>query len=130
MDITFVDSRFTIHQSQITMFNRKRQRIMEMMSGYQPTSKSGLKQYCLRAANGDVRQAGEIYDYFIKDMGDLPMFDPVPPTFMDNAKDTVTGIFNFVQENKEGIGQVADIVRTILGKRGVAAPSEPLPPIN
>lgn len=112
--------------------NKKRQRIMDMMSNYKPTSKSSLKQFCLMTAKGDVKQAGELYDFMIKDMEDLPTFDPVPPTFMDNAKSTVTGIFNFVQENKDGIGQVADMVRAIIGRRGgvVNPPTEALPPIN
>lgn len=102
-----------------------------MMSSYKPTSKSSLKQFCLLTAKGDVKQAMELYDFMIKDMEDLPVFDPVPPTFIDNAKSTVTGILGFVQENKDGIGQVADIVRAILGKRGSAAVvSEALPPIN
>ena len=115
------------------MFNsRKRQRIMDMMSNYHPTSKSSLKQFCLMTAKGDVKQAGELYDFMIKDLEDLPTFDPVPPTFMDNAKDAVTGLFSFVQENKDGIGQVADIVRAVIGKRASVASTstEALPPIN
>lgn len=113
------------------MFNRKRKRIMEMISHYTPTSKSSLKQFCLMTAKGDMKQASELYDFMIKGMEDLPTFDPVPPTFMDNAKNTVTGIFNFVQENKDGISQMADMVRAIIGKRGVVnAPTEALPPIN
>ena len=115
------------------MFNsKKRQRIMDMMSNYHPTSKSSLKQFCLMTAKGDVKQASDLYDFMIKDMEDLPTFDPVPPSFMDNAKNTVTGIFNFVQENKEGIGQVAALVRGFMSKRGSVAETaaEALPPIN
>ena len=104
------------------MFNRKK-RIMEMTSNYVPTSKSSLKSFCVMLAKGDVKQASELYDFYIEGMEDLPMFDPVPPTFMDNAKSAVTGVLDFVRDNKDGIGQVYDIFRGVMAARGKNLPS-------
>lgn len=103
-----------------------------MMSNYKPTSKSSLKLYCITMSKGDVRQASELYDFMIKDMEELPIFDPVPPTWTDNAKTTVTGLFDFVKNNKEGIGQVVDMVRAVIGKRAAVSDvvKEALPEIN
>ena len=106
---------------------------MDMMSNYTPTSKSSLKRFCLMTSGGDVKKASDLYDFMIKDLEDLPTFDPIPPSFIDNAKNTVTGLFSFVQENKDGIGQVVDIVRAVMGKSGAAASTtatEALPSIN
>lgn len=112
---------------------------MEMISTYKPTSKSSLKVFCMMMAKGDVKQASEFYDFMIKDMDELPMFDPKEPTAMDNAKSAVTGFFDFIKENKEGIGQVYDVVRGIAAARGKTLPtmggaaekvSDALPSIN
>jgi len=111
---------------------------MNMIADYRPTSKSSLKQFCLMTARGDVKQASELYDFMIKDMEDLPAFDPVPPTWVDNTKQAVGGFFDFIKENKEGFGQVYDIIRGIAAARGKNLPSiggaekvaEALPSIN
>lgn len=114
------------------MFGKKRIQMMDLFDTFQPTSKSSLKAFCMKTAGGNVKLAGELYDFYIKDMEELPMFDPVPPTFMDNAKNTVGGFFDFVKGNKDEIVQVADFVRGLIGKRGatVNPPTEALPPIN
>lgn len=110
-----------------------------LISTYRPTSKSSLKSFCIMASKGNVEEAEKLYNFYIKDMEELPMFDPVPPTAMDNAKSVVTGIFDFVKENKDGIGQVYDIVRGFAASRGknlpalggeVAEAVEALPSIN
>lgn len=91
-------------------------------------------------AKGDVKQANEFYDFMIKDMDDLPMFDPKEPTAIDNAKGAVTGFFDFLRENRDGITQVYDFVRGIAASRGKNLPAlggnaaepvaEALPSIN
>lgn len=113
------------------MFNKKRQReaMANMMSNYRPTSKSALKSFCIMVAKGDVEEASKLYDFYIKDMEELPMFDPIPPTWIDNTKNAVTGLFDFVRENSDSIGQVVDIVKGVMGK-GAAKVGAELPPIN
>ena len=92
------------------------------------------------ASKGNVDEAEKLYNFYIKDMEELPMFDPAPPSTMDNAKNVVTGIFDFVRDNKDGIGQVYDFIRNIAASRGKALPpiggnaaqsvAEALPEIN
>ena len=113
---------------------------MSMLSSYRPTSKSSLKLFCLTSTKGNVAQASELYDFMTRDIETLPDFDPVPPTWVDNTKQAVGGIFDFVRENKDGIAQVYDIVRGVLASRGKNLPpigdtaaeavAESLPPIN
>lgn len=98
---------------------------MDAIANYQPTSKCSLKMFCIMVAKGDVRQADELYDFMVKDMEDLPMFDPKQPTWVDNTKNAVTGFLGFVKENKDGIGQVYDVIRGVLAARG-----KNLPPIG
>ena len=103
-----------------------------MIKGIQATSKSSLKLQCLFAAKGDLKEAKELYDFFASDLADLPDHDPVPPTWVDNTKEAVTGLFGWLMENQDTIAQGYDFVRGIIGKRG-SAPTEPvqsLPPIN
>lgn len=112
--------------------------MMRMIQGYKPTSKASLKQFCLLATKADVKQASELYDFMIKDIEDLPTFDPVPPTWVDNTKQVVGDIFGFIKENKDGLAQGYDIIRTIITSKGKVLPDigatptpvEPLPPIN
>ena len=114
-----------------TMFeHKKREKIMQLVQDFTPTSKASLKQFCIMATNGKVEEAEKLYAFYIKDMEELPMFDPVPPTFIDNAKTTMSGLFGFVRENKDGIGQIADMVRGIISKKGAAGAAEALPEIN
>ena len=122
------------------MFHKKRQeRIMQMIQSFRPTSKTSLKQYCLLVSQGNVDEATKLYDYFIVGMEDLPIFDPIPPSWLDNTKNTVNGIVDLFKENKEGLAQVYDIFRGIMSARGKNLPAitnlankvaEALPSIN
>lgn len=114
------------------------ERMAQMIQAYKPTSKASLKQYCLLVAQGDVDEATKLYDFFMRDMEDLPMFDPIPPTWIDNAKKSVAGIFDLINENKDGLAQGYEVLRGIMAARGknlppIAPPANdvaPLPPIN
>ena len=121
------------------MFSKRknREKMMQMVQSFTPTSKASLKQFCIIASGGDVDKADKMYSFYIKDMEDLPMFDPVPPTWIDKTKDAVGGIFGFVKENQDGIVQGVEFIRGLMGKRGaasvvsdVAETVSPLPPIN
>lgn len=107
-----------------------------MMPNLSITSKSSLKQFCLLATKCDVEEAEKLYSFLIKDMDELPMFDPVKPTLMQNVKNTATDIFGFIRENQDGIVQGVDFIRSIFAKRGAASaatqipPTNPIPPIN
>jgi hypothetical protein len=64
------------------------------MALIQTTSKDTLKRTALFACGGDVKAAEEIYDFFVKDMPNMPEYDAVPPSFMEQAKSTIGAIGN------------------------------------
>jgi hypothetical protein len=117
-----------------------RQKRLEMIQAIRPTSKATLKMQCLMVCKGDIDEANKLYDYFAKDMPELPDYDPVQPTWMDNTKDVANGLINWLGNNKTTLAQAYDIIRGVTGNRlpplslgsnTVETPSaEPLPPIN
>lgn len=105
---------------------------MEMVQSFNPTSKASLKQFCIMASRGNVDEAQKLYDFYMKDMEELPMFDPVPPTWIDKTKDTVGGLVGFIRENQDGLMQGVELIRGLMGKGAKASETiaESLPPIN
>ena len=120
-------------------FNNTRKK-MEMIQVLRPTSKATLKMQCLIIAKADIDEANKLYEYFAKDMPDLPDYDPVPATWIDNTKQTANGIMSWLKENQNTLLQSYDFFRSIIANRGAlpdlsagdgsAAAQEPLPPIN
>ena len=118
--------------------NKKRQ--LEMIQALRPTSKATLKMQCLIICKADIEEANKLYDFFAKDMPDLPDYDPAPQTWVDNTKDMANGIMGWIKENQSTLVQGYDFIRTVIAKRGQlpelpvgdgsAAAATPLPPIN
>ena len=100
--------------------------------GIMATSKTGLKLQCLFCAKGDLKEAKELYDFFAADMPDLPETDPIPPTWMDNAKGTVNGLMSWFKENQDTLAQGYDFIQSVIQKRkGIPVETPPpLPNIN
>lgn len=104
--------------------------------GIRPTSKSSLKWQCLYCAKGDLKEAKELYDYLSSDIGDLPDFDPVPPTWQQSTASTVNGVMDWLKENGPAIQQAYQYVQQLIANRGVLPvtpeppAAEPLPDIN
>ena len=107
---------------------------LEMMKGIRPTSKATLKLQCLFVCKGDVEESAKLYDYFAKDMPELPDYDPVQPTWVDNTKETVNGLMGWFKENQDTLAQGYDFIRSVVQNKTlpppVEAPSTPLPDIN
>lgn len=103
-----------------------------MIQHLRPTSKVALKQQCLLLSNGDVDKAIKLYDFMIKDMEDLPLFDVPPPTTLQQVKDGAMGTMAWLNENKNDILDWVGIIRGMFGKSGGEVPQggAPLPPIN
>ena len=102
-----------------------------MLKGLSATSKSSLKLQCLFAAKGDLKEAKELYEFFASDLANLPDHDPVQPTWVDNTKETVAGLFSWLKENQDTLAQSYDFIRGIINRGETVAPSVPeLPPIN
>ena len=109
------------------MFNRRKR--LDMLQNIQVTSKASLKMQCLYIAKGNIKDAQELYDFFAKDMPELPDFEPTKPTFLENTKETVNGLMSWLKENQQTLTQGYDFIRGIIQKNP-PIPKEPLPPIN
>lgn len=116
------------------MFFRKNKIKKEMIRAINPTSKASLKMQCLLVSNGDIDKAERLYDFMAKDMPDLPMFDPVQPTTMQQVKTTAVETFQWLNSNQETLMNWAGFFRGLFSKgapeAGAVHPSSPLPPIN
>ena len=115
----------------------------DMIRAINPTSKASLKTQCLLLGNGDIEQANKLYDYFAKDMPELPPYDAPTPTWIDNTKDSLSSLFSFLGQHKDGLSQGYDIIRGLFNARGANIPplggvaeevvegaESDLPPIN
>lgn len=80
-----------------------------------PTSKVTLKTSCLRACNNDVDKAAKLYDFFVKDLETIPDFDPVPPTFMQQAKSTIGDLFGWVDQNQDKLMGAFQMIKQMRG---------------
>lgn len=116
-------------------FTNKQKRL-EMIQAIRPTSKATLKMQCLMVCKGDIDEANKLYDYFAKDMPELPDYDPVQPTLMDNTKQAANSIMAWIGENKDTLAQIYEFFRGAIQNRTLppitpeAPAAEPLPPIN
>lgn len=115
------------------MLFRRRRYNMDIMANIRPTSKIALKMQCLAATKYNIDEATKLYDFLSKDIDDLPTFDVVPPTTMQQIRDGAIQTFKWVNENQDTIMNWVGIARNILGKSGNIAPkgtNAPIPPIN
>ena len=104
-----------------------------MIRAIQPTSKASLKMQCLLVCNGDIEKAERLYDFMSKGLEDLPTFDNIPPTTMQQIKDGAVNTFTWLNENQEQVMNWVGIIKNMFGKGGggnVPPTSTPLPPIN
>ena len=94
------------------------------------TSKVALKTSCLRACDNDIDKAMKLYDFFIKDMPNLPDFDVTPPSAMQQAKEMAVNAFSWLDQNQErllGYWQMFQQMRG--GIVPIATPPTNVPPI-
>ena len=114
------------------MFGNKRreQRLLEQIAMIKPTSKSELKRECLYLCNLNVEKAERMYDFLIKDMADIPDVEPASKPFIQNFGEQANGVFQWLRDNQDMLGQGVDFIRGIISSRKGASPTAPLPPIN
>lgn len=104
-----------------------------MIQGIRPTSKAALKHQCLIISRGDVKSARELYDYYMEGLDDLPMFDPIAPSWQESTKATLNGMMSWLKENQDTLAQGYQFIRDAVVNRSlppVETPSAPLPDIN
>jgi len=107
-----------------------------MIQAIRPTSKATLKMQCLMVCKGDIDEALKLYDFFAKDLPELPDFDPAAPTWQQNTAQTLNGIMGWLKENGGTIQQAYSFVQQVIANKGVLptitpeTPPAPLPEIN
>lgn len=97
-----------------------------------PTSKVTLKTSCLKACNNNVEEAMKLYDFYAKDLPNLPDFDVVPQTVFQQAKNTIADIFSWADKNQDKIVGAYNFFQQM--RAGQPVPVEPtiipdVPPI-
>ena len=96
-----------------------------------PTSKAELKRTCLYLSNLDVDKAEKMYNFLVKDMDGIPDVEPASRSFIQNFGEQANGVFGWLRENQDMIGQAVDFVKGVVSSRkGQVPPATPLPPIN
>lgn len=105
-----------------------------MIQNIRPTSKVALKMSCLYTCNGDVDKAERLYKFLSDGLDDLPTFDAVQPTTMQQFKDGAVQTIGWINQNQDTIMNWIGIVRDMLGKGNkggsVSAPTTPIQSIN
>lgn len=121
---------------QYMWFNKQKKQKMEVIQNYVPTSKAQLIQMAMYVNNGDLHKAQEMFDFYAKNL-ELPDFDPVSPTFMQQFKANASGIFSWIKENQGDLINGYQFIQSIIKNKGAlptmleeAADGAPLPPIN
>ena len=116
------------------MFWRRNKISKDMIPNIRPTSKAALKMQCLYSCNGDIDKATRLYDYLIKGMEDLPTYDPVQPTTMQQFKEGAMQTFDWINKNQDTILGWVDMIRGMFNKGGGGSvppvASAPIPSIN
>jgi hypothetical protein len=92
-----------------------------------PTSKVSLKMSCLRACNNDVEKAAKLYDFFVKEMQNIPDFDPVPPSMFEQAKSTIGDLFGWLDNNQDKLAGAFQLIQQFRGGGAIATGQ---PPVN
>ena len=97
------------------------------------TSKMALKASCIRACNNDVDKAERLYDFFIKDIKDIPDFDIQPPSAFEQIKTIARDVFGWVEQNQGKLLDAYNMFQSIRGGQPFNVPSggpvEGVPPI-
>lgn len=117
-------------------FNSKeKEKKLAMIQAITPTSKTSLKRQCLYAAKGNLKEAKELYNFFVEDLKNLPDNDPIPPTWQQSTANTINGVLAWVKDNQDALTQGLEFVRAAIANKGIPpmtsiAQGEPLPSIN
>lgn len=118
-------------------FNKEKKKKMAFIQNFVPTSKAQLLQVAMYLNKGDVQKAQEFVDFYAKNL-DLPDFEPVQPTVLQQVKSGASGLFSWFKENKGDIINGWQFIQSVIRNKGAiptvlgdsVAEAEPLAPIN
>ena len=113
---------------------KEKKRKMEFIQNYVPTSKAQLLQVAMYMNKGNIEKAQEMYDFYARNL-DLPDFDPVTPTFIQQMKSSASDLFSWIKSNQGDIVNGYQFIQSIIANKGALPqitedPVEPLPDIN
>lgn len=94
------------------------------------TSKIALKASCMRACNNDIDKAEKLYEFFIKDIKEMPDFDVIPPTTFDQIKSIAGDVFTWVDQNQDKIVGAYNFIQTVRSGQSIVPTAPPAPPIQ
>ena len=102
---------------------------MDFIQSFIPTSKAQLIQVAMWYHQGDTAKAQQMVDFYTKNLS-LPEAEPVPPSWVDQAK----SVFGWVKENQGDLLQGYQLIQGLIKNKGimpvVETTAEALPPIN
>ena len=103
-----------------------------MMAEKSARRPSGVGIAGLAIANGDLKKATEMYDFFAKDM-QLPDTDPVVPTTFQQIKETAGTILGWFNEHQDDVTRTFNFIQSIRkGEPIINTPTTPpvdIPPL-
>lgn len=108
------------------LFRNKKK--MEFIQSYIPTSKAQLVQVAMWYHKGDIGKAQEMVDFYTKNL-DLPDFDPIAPTLIQQVKGGVSELYTWIKENQNELVNGYQLVQSLVRNR-IPETGEPLPSIN
>ena len=86
------------------------------------TSKDALKRSALFISGGDIKAAAEIYDFFVRDIPNMPDFDPPEQSGYDRTKETITGVLSWLDANQEKLMGYYNLFRSMRSNSGNIPP--------
>lgn len=101
------------------------------VSGIVTTSKMSLKASCIKVCGNDIEKAERLYDFFAKDIKNLPDFDAMPPSTYEQIKGIAGDVFGWFEQNQDKLVGAYNFIQNMRGGGTIAAGSPPagVPPI-
>jgi hypothetical protein len=94
-----------------------------------PTSKLSLKLSCLAACGDDMERAAKLYAYIADGIADLPDFDPVRPSGLQQIKQGADELLGWLNGHQEDIARGISLVRTLRNPSAPTPVTPKAPPI-
>ena len=86
------------------------------------SSKDALKRSALFISGGDINAATEIYDFFVRDIPNMPDFDQPEQSGYDRTKETITGVLSWLDANQEKLMGYYNLFRSMRSNSGNIPP--------
>lgn len=86
------------------------------------TSKDALKRSALFISGGDIKAAAEIYDFFVRDIPNMPDFDQPEQSGYERTRDTITSVLSWIDNNQDKIMGYYNLFRSMRSNGGNIPP--------